>query len=279
MGPLAYRNLIVFSLFHYYNATAVALSSLYGFPVGPHPVTHRSGRSWALMLFFGHQDLVFNLFKGWLQLKKKHSKPVGCCLKDRQQQGKDLCYEWSQSDIISGVHTAPCTGQCWSWHRRETGWQPWWTALALIKEGLKKDHRRTLNTCQHYFFHSDMVHSGAIFITQILQLKCLCPLCCRFQIFSITPYSSHIYLWHSPTLDQAFLLFHSFDILPCIHLPLPLPLPFVPDYFPIIVIFSLTHTSWFICDHSLFWHADEFPSGHRQRSRRWFQQACPSSRY
>lgn len=167
-----------------------------------------------------------------------HSKPVGCCLKGRQQQGKDSCYELSQSDIISGVHTAPCTGQWWSWHRRETGWQPRWTALALIKEALKKDHRRrTLNSCQHYFFHSDMVHSGAIFITQILQLQCLCPLYCRLQIFSITPHSSHIYLWHSPTLDQAFLLFHSFDILPCIHLPLPLPLPFVPDFFPIIFIF------------------------------------------
>lgn len=62
-GAFAYRNVIVFSLFHYYNAAAVTLSSLYGFPVGPRAVTHRSGRSWALMHFFGHQDLVFNLFK------------------------------------------------------------------------------------------------------------------------------------------------------------------------------------------------------------------------
>lgn len=85
---------------------------------------------------------------------------------------------------------------------------------------------------------SDMPHSEAIFITQIFGACALCTV--LYQISSISTHSSHIYLWHSPTLYQIFLLFHLFDILLCIHLPLPLHYLLFRTFFPIVFIF-LSH--------------------------------------
>lgn len=88
--------------------------------------------------------------------KNKQTKPYQTSLLLFKKQ---VAGELSQSGVISGVHTAPRTGQRWSWHRKEKDWRLLWTALPLTKEALQKDHGRTLNSCQHYFFAAVLLHS------------------------------------------------------------------------------------------------------------------------
>lgn len=122
---------------------------------------------------------------------------------------------------------------------------------------------------------SDMPHSEAIFFKK-KTIFAVCTVDSKSEYQD--SFESYLFIYDIHLHYQIFLLFHLFDILLCIHLPLLTPLPLDLKFFPPPYIhFALARTLWFVGDHHLFWHADEFPSGHRQRWSRCFQWASPGS--
>lgn len=208
---------------------------------------------------------------------------------NKPRSNRSAAVQKAGSRSIIGVHTAPCTGQRWSWHRKEKDWRLLWTALPLIKEALQKDHGRTLNSCQHYFFATVLFHSeiNRCQIWSIQELFSLhksrssgaCALCAadskssvraliplifiyEIHLHSIKHFCCSICLISSPASTSLFPLHYLLFL----------------TIFPIIFIFPLERTLWFICDHSYLWHSDEFPPGHGWRLNRLFQRTRPGSR-
>lgn len=210
------------------------------------------------MHFCRHQVLVFNLPQRDQNLKtntqtKKKTYTTSILRFKKQATGAGSSYPVHYlSGIIAGyiqlwvlASVALDTGEktagdlyelLWLWQRRlckKTREEELVLPASTAPQFLLLQFCSTqINSCQIWPIQKLFsLHKSSVPVPSVL---------CRFQISSISTHSSHIYLWHSPTLYQIFLLFHFFDILLCIHLPLPLHYLLFQNFFPIIFIF-LSH--------------------------------------
>lgn len=131
-----------------------------------------------------------------------------------------------------------------------------------------------------YFHYRNIVAILLLFSFQHVVLYALCTVGSKSPALALAFLSSHIYLWHSPTLSHNLC----FSIVSCPPLHPPPGFPFTTFFswlhfniFFIPLLFCFSRTPWFISDRDVLALADEFPTGHRWRFGWCLQLACPGS--